>query len=231
MVVRDSLTTTFLFDVNFFLAGVLYISAETFFVEANLRCVLRNAVLLVVGLVALAVAHPHVFADVTVKALFDKNGLVGVKNHWVFDEMYSAATFASADADGDGKISAKEGEQLKEIVLGPLASKNYYNYVLVETKFMSTSGIKNFTAALKNGKLVLDFTVAFSIPAKSDYTMVIIAVSDLTNYIQVTTNMEEGDVEAPDELDVDFFADNLKGLTLFQAFQKDVEGLYLRFKK
>lgn len=43
--------------------------------------------------------------------------------------------------------------------------------------------------------------------------------------------MENSDVDAPDEMDVDFFADNVKGLTLFRAFSSDVQGLYLRFKK
>ena len=38
-------------------------------------------------------------------------------------------------------------------------------------------------------------------------------------------------IEAPDEMDVDFFTDDLKGLTLFRAFRSEVQGLYLRFKK
>ena len=46
----------------------------------------------------MAGAHPHVFADVTPIAVFDRSGFVGLKNHWVFDEMYSAAILASADA-------------------------------------------------------------------------------------------------------------------------------------
>ena len=179
----------------------------------------------------MAVAHPHVFVDATVVAVFDRNSLVGVKNHWVFDEIYSAATFASADADGNGQLSAKELEQLQNTVLGPLASKNFYNYVLVESDFYATDGIKNFKAEMKKGKLTLDFTVLFSIPAKQDYTMVTIAVDDLTNYIQITTDMENADVDAPDEMDVEFFADDLKGLTMFRAFRTGVQGLYLRFKK
>ena len=196
-----------------------------------MRRALQTAILLATGLATMAVAHPHVFVDATVKAVFDQNSLVGIRNHWVYDEIYSAATFASADADGNGQLSAKESEQLKNTVLGPLASKNFYNYVLVETDFYATDGIKNFKAEMKNGKLVLDFTVLFSIAAKKDYTMVTIAVDDLTNYIQITTDMENADVDAPDEMDVEFFADDLKGLTMFKAFRTGVQGLYLRFKK
>ena len=181
---------------------------------------LRHVMILVAIFAAASAAHPHVFADVTVNAAFDHAGFVGVRNHWVFDEMYSAAMSGTTDS-----------EEIKKAVLGPIASSNYYNYVLVETSFLQAKDIRNFKAEMKNGKLVLDFTVAFSVPAKSDYTMITIVVSDPTNYIQVTTDMDKADVEAPDEMDVDFFADEIKGLTLFRAFTSNTQGLYLRFKK
>ena len=34
-----------------------------------------------------------------------------------------------------------------------------------------------------------------------------------------------------DGLDVEFFPDEVRGLTLFRAFRSDTEGLFLRFKK
>jgi hypothetical protein len=61
--------------------------------------------------------------------------------------------------------------------------------------------------------------------------MLVIAVADPSNYIQVTTDMENADVDGPESLDIEFFNDGLQGLTLFRAFQSDIEGLYLRFKK
>ncbi|MBQ3715934.1 MAG: DUF1007 family protein [Fibrobacter sp.] len=191
----------------------------------------QPAIILALCFAAMAGAHPHVFADVTTIAVFDNSGFVGLKNHWVFDEMYSAAILASADQDNDGKISEKEAPSIKDAVLGPIAASNYYNYVVVGTEFLATRGVQNFKASMKNGKLTLDFIVSFPIPAKNDYTMVTVAVSDPTNYIQITADMENADVEAPDEMDVDFFSDNLKGLTLFRAFRSEVQGLYLRFKK
>lgn len=187
--------------------------------------------LLAAGLAVTAGAHPHVFADATTIAVFDRTGFVGVQNLWTFDEMYSAAILASSDTDGDGKLSEKEAPRVKDAVLGPIASSNYYNYVVVGSEFLPARGIKDFKATMKNGKLVLDFTVAFPVPAKQEYTMVTIAVSDPTNYIQISADMEKADVTAPDEMDVDFFADDLKGLTLFRAFRSEIQGLYLRFKK
>ena len=47
----------------------------------------------------------------------------------------------------------------------------------------------------------------------------------------MTTDMENADVDAPDELDVDFFDDGLDGLVLFRSFVFAPQGLFLRFKK
>ena len=196
-----------------------------------MRSFLSFVLFLTVGLVVMAEAHPHVFADVTVKAVFSQDGFTGVQNQWAFDEVYSSAIISSADADGDGKITGKEADRIKALVLGPIEQNNYYNYVQLGSKFLRAEKVEDFSVKLKNGKMVLDFKVAFSVPATSDYTMLVVVVSDMTNYIQMTTDMENADVDAPDAMDVEFFPDNLKGLTLFRAFMSDTEGLFLRFKK
>ena len=187
--------------------------------------------LLLTGLAVMAEAHPHVFVDVSIKAVFSQDAFTGVQNHWSFDEVYSAAMFASADENGDSKITGKEIDEVKKLVLDPLQQSGYFNYVTVDSKFLPVRKIEGFSAAMKNGKLVLDFKVVFSIPATSDYTMLVIVISDQTNYIQMTTDMENADVDAPDGLDVEFFPDEVRGLTLFRAFRSDTEGLFLRFKK
>ena len=69
---------------------------------------LSYILMLLVGFVVMAEAHPHVFADVSIKALFSQDAFTGVQNHWSFDEVYSAAMFASADENGDSKITGKE---------------------------------------------------------------------------------------------------------------------------
>jgi hypothetical protein len=61
--------------------------------------------------------------------------------------------------------------------------------------------------------------------------MLVVVVADPTNYIQMTSDMENADVDAPKSLEVEYFADALDGLSLFKAFRSEVEGLYLRFKK
>ena len=191
---------------------------------------MRRVLAFIVALAVSAMAHPHVFADVSVVAEFGPGGFTGIKNHWDYDELYSAAMAASMGYDGKA-FSKEANEKLKAAILGPLQESNFYNYIQIEADFLKAEGVKNFKATMKDGKLVLDFTVKFTVPVTADYTMLVIVVSDPTNYIQMTTDMENADVNAPDGLDIEFFADGLNGLTLFRAFRSDIQGLFLRFKK
>jgi ABC-type uncharacterized transport system substrate-binding protein len=175
-------------------------------------------------------AHPHVFVDATVKVLFNEKGLSGVQNHWVYDEVYSAATIASVDKDGDGNLSASEGEALKTVALNEAAKSNYFNYIHIGSEFLKAGKFLSFKASVKNRRLVLDFVLEFIVPVANDYTMLVLVVADPSNYVQVTADMENADVSAPGSIDVEFFSDSLEGLSLFKAFLPYVEGLYLRFK-
>lgn len=178
-----------------------------------------------------AFAHPHVFADVKVKIVYDANGFAGIENRWTYDEIYSAAMIASADKDGDGKLSASELSGLQAEILGPIEKNSYYNYVLAGSVFLKAERVENFKATLQKGKLVLDFTVKFSMPVTNEWTMLVVVVADPTNYIQMTADMENAKIQSPKSLEVEYFADALDGLTLFKAFRPEVEGLYLRYKK
>ncbi len=180
---------------------------------------------------SVAFAHPHVFVDASVKVLFNENGLSGVQNRWVYDEVYSRATIASVDENDDGKLSVEEGEGLKSIILGEVAKSNYFNYVQSGSVFLGAKAVTDFKASVKNGRLVLDFVVVFTAPVGADYSMLVIVVADPSNYVQVTADMENADVAAPESIDVEYFSDSLEGLSLFRAFLPYVEGLYLRFKK
>ena len=193
------------------------------------RCL--TVALFCLGLAAFAEAHPHVFTDVKLKVVYDKAGFSGIKNHWVYDDVYSAAMAASADQDNDGKFSASENSKLQEAILGPIEKNNYYNYVQAGSSFLKVNRIRDFKASLEKGRLALDFVAEFSKPAESDWTMLVVVVADPTNYIQMTSDMENAEVESPDNLEVEYFSDALEGLSLFKAFRSEIEGLYLRYKK
>lgn len=187
--------------------------------------------LTLVFLTTMSWAHPHVFADVTVQAVFDEMGLIGIQNHWEYDEVYGTSMFAAADEDGNGTLSDKELKFLKDAILGPLASQNYYNYVLNLSKFIPAGDVEKFQAKKKNGKLILDYLVRFSIPVSKEYNFFVVVVADPSYYIKVTTDMEKSGAQAPDVIEVEYYDDSLEGLTMMKTFRSDVDGLYVRFKK
>jgi len=182
-------------------------------------------------LATMAWAHPHVFADVTVQAVFDESGLVGIQNHWEYDEVYGTSMFAAADVDKNGVLSENELMTMKGAILAPMAENNYYNYLLYKSDFLNAKGIKNFQAKTQNGKLVLDYLVRFDIPAASDYTFFVVVVTDPVNYISITADMEKSGAKAPDAMEVEYYDDSLEGLTMLASFRADLEGLFVRFKK
>ena len=196
-----------------------------------MKMLARELCLILLFGVVPVLAHPHVFADVKVKVLFDEKGFSGIQNHWVFDEIYSAAMISSGDMDGDGKISSEENDWFCETIMTPLQEKNYFNYVQSGVSFLKVRKLKNFKASSKDGRLVLDFETEFVLPVKVDYEMLVVVVADQTNYIQINADMENADVGAPDSIDVEFFSDGLDGLLLFRGFVTEPEGLFLRFKK
>lgn len=181
--------------------------------------------------VTLALAHPDIFMNAEANLVFNEKGFEGVQNRWVFDELYSKAMLEKVDKDKDGKFNAEETQALQKIILPPILKFSYYNYLALGSKFVPPSQIANFTASFEQGKLVLLFLTRFDIPTSEDYTALLLAVTDPTNYILISADLNKSKIHAPPNLDVEYFVDSLKGMTLFDGFSSQVQGLYIRFRK
>jgi len=181
----------------------------------------------------LAAAHPHVFIDAKVDLVFDEKEFVGVQNRWEFDLIYSQAMIAAADANNDGKFDSNELELYKEQIVDAALQYSRFNYIGDGTRFYSPRESKNLKASVTpDGKLDVEFLNTFHIPSNpDDYTMLVLAVTDPTNYILITVDMEKSEVSAPDAMEVEYFVDALDGLTLFKNFSGTVKGLYVRYQK
>lgn len=74
-----------------------------------------RALLLTALIPAPAFAHPHVFVDTTVRAVFDDQGrMTGLRIGWTYDELFSLLLVEDGghDTDGDGSISDIEMKAL-----------------------------------------------------------------------------------------------------------------------
>ena len=114
-----------------------------------------------------ALAHPHVWVEAREKVMFDQAGKVaGVRNDWVFDEMYSA--FA---VQGLGKA----GELATSAQLAPLAKTNvdslkefdYFTYAKSDGHKVVFGEPVDYTLEERADKrVVLHFTLPLKTPLK-----------------------------------------------------------------
>ena len=165
----------------------------------------KRILVLVCLLAVIASAHPHVFIDATAGLVFNEKGLVGVQNKWVFDLIYSQAMIAAGDKNQNGIFEEDEIPLYREQVVEAAREFSRFNYIGDGSRFFPPSESRNLKVSVnKEGKLVVEFLNVFDIPALSnDYTMLVVAITDPTNYILITTDMEQSEINAPASIDVE----------------------------
>ena len=115
-----------------------------------------------------ALAHPHVWVEAREQVLFGKDGKVdGVRNDWVFDEMYSAFAVQGL---------AKPGQLATSAQLAPLAKTNvdslkefdYFTYAKSDGRTVRFAPPVDYTLEERPDKrVVLHFTLPLATPLKT----------------------------------------------------------------
>ena len=119
-----------------------------------------------------ALAHPHVWVAAKTDIVFDRAGLVaGVRQEWVFDEMYSA--FAVEGLDTNGKLASREA-------LAPLAKTNvesltdfdYFTFAKAGGHKVAFAKPTDYWLEERADKrVVLHFTLPLATPVKTGRVM------------------------------------------------------------
>ncbi len=118
------------------------------------------------GLLALTVpafAHPHVWVAMRSEVLFDDGKVVGVRHHWVFDEMYSSFAVTGVGA---------AGAQLSDETLLPIAQTNveqleeyqYFTSIKMGGKKLEFAPAKDYSIHQDEAKIL---TLHFTVPLKA----------------------------------------------------------------
>lgn len=191
---------------------------------------LQKILLWVVLLNALVFAHSTVMVEVGFSAVFDETGFSGVRNHWVYDEESSREILYKAFGVDSLPNDTLASQIVFDNIFEKASEKNYYCYVLNGAEFVPATGVSSFKVTYKAKKIVLDFIVNFSIPARDEYTMIVAVVSDQTNAIMMDLITDKVGASFPKSLDVEYFYDFVHGMTMMKAFRSEVEGLFLRFR-
>ena len=125
-----------------------------------------------VALVSPAAAHPHVWVSATSTILFDKAGLVsGIRNEWVFDEMYSA--FAVQGLEKDGKLASRADlASLAKTNVESLSDFDYFTFAKAGgRKVQFGKPIDYFLEERPDKRVVLHFTLPVAEPVRTGRAM------------------------------------------------------------
>lgn len=102
-------------------------------------------------------AHPHIFIDAGINAVFDDQGrLAAIRVIWTYDEYYSLAVLEDLglDSDYDGALTAKEEAQLSGFDMNWIEGFEGDTYGLLGEEKIALSGPLEPTATLVDGRIV-----------------------------------------------------------------------------
>ena len=140
-------------------------------------------------------SHPHVFVDCTLTFVFDENGFAGIRNRWVFDEMFSGMMFHDFDKDKDLSLNPQEVAAIKSGAFSNLKNFNYFNHIRIGDQIFAVQFVKDFNAeidvherfagAVAERNLVYSFFVPCHVSAHNDFKQIRIAVFDEEYYTDI----------------------------------------------
>lgn len=73
-------------------------------------------------------AHPHVWVSVETTVIYDKQTVTGLRQRWLFDELYSAMAAQGLDANGDGILDRGELAELANTNVEGLKEFGYFTF-------------------------------------------------------------------------------------------------------
>jgi ABC-type uncharacterized transport system substrate-binding protein len=118
-----------------------------------------------VGSALPAAAHPHVWADMRSRLVFDGAGLIrGIAVEWTFDKAYTAVAVDGLDTNGDGVYSPDELEPLTKVNLSSLKTYGYFIFVRKDGATQKIGDAMDAGQSYANGRLTLHFTVPLPRP-------------------------------------------------------------------
>ena len=146
---------------------------------------------LVVGAVVLclaaspAAAHPHVFVTTAVAFSVLDGKVIGFKEYWFFDDLYSSGFLSEFDGNSNSALDADEVENIRN---GPFVGLKDYGYFTVLTVGGQTIDIKaatDFNATIVNGLLIYEFYVQFEHPVDAAANPITVSIYDKEYYIEM----------------------------------------------
>lgn len=109
---------------------------------------------------ALAVAHPHIFAEARLEIVSNDKGEIGeLRNVWRFDELFSASVVLDFDKNSNATLDPEELKEVGQTVLESLSEYNYYTTIFDNGKSVKVNKPESITVDYKDNQLLMMFAV------------------------------------------------------------------------
>jgi ABC-type uncharacterized transport system substrate-binding protein len=138
-----------------------------------------------------AEAHPHVFIDNTVSFVFAGDKIIGFRENWVFDDVFSDELLGEFDANHDKSFDAAESKKVGETVLPNVKQFHYFTYVWVDKKDLGEIPPSDFKATATKGIVTFDFLVKLPKPIDPKTESLALEVYDHEFYVEVDLHKTE----------------------------------------
>ena len=170
----------------------------------NRKLVSLLAVLLFCVSADAALSHPHVFIDAELVFVFDDEGLVGIRERWVFDEMFSQGLLSDFGA-ADGDLTNETVVLLRDIFYENTRDYNYYNIITIDEREYTIESLQDFSVYTEGYRIVYEFFVPCRVPATpGGERRVHVLLFDETIYTHLTIADYQAEMgRTPDALAVD----------------------------
>ncbi len=129
--------------------------------------------------------HPHVFIDARVQLDYNETQLKGFWAEWEFDRLFTSMIVLDFRVPREGEFSR---DQIRAIEQGAFSNLQYYNYfvfVVHDGNRIPTDRVENFTAFMRNGRIVYRFFVPYQVQLSSEYESLRIQMYDHTFFTDI----------------------------------------------
>ena len=177
---------------------------------------------------SLCIAHPHVFVDCHLTAVFDEQGLTGFQQDWVLDEMFTAFLFEDFDVDHDQQFNPTEIQAIKPGAFDPLHEYGYFTHILIDGAGFRVQEITSFSVDLNDeGKAVYHFFVPCPVKAGHSPREILISIFDDTYYTDVVLREKAVERQKPQAFNIEYKVHDIPELTYYYN-QVTPKGLFIK---
>lgn len=147
-------------------------------------------------------AHPHMFIDMKLKAVFSKEGFKGIWVDWLFDMVFTASVLMDNGLKGTDSFSEEETAEIKNTAFKNLENYHYFAYFNAGGQITRPERFDGFTVYLSSQRLGYRFFLPYD-GACAHADEIRIAVYDESFFCDISFTEEAPvKIEAQEELEI-----------------------------